>query len=180
MTRPKASVVVAPVLATLLIGGVMAGCARDDDNEPTGDIAPKATAERELQTNTESTRKATATPTDESSDEPTEDPSSTSATGPTGKPSSKSPDGSGVGACYDGNCTVTITKSPTEIPLDPGLGLGIDSVAVHVSSGGVTIESEYLAVGGSEGTRGRINGLGYTIISVGDGTCVLQFSTGPS
>jgi hypothetical protein len=115
-----------------------------------------------------------------------DDPTSTTeaATSTTNPPPA---DGSDVGACFDGTCEVLISSFPTNVALDPALGLtnGLQGLDVQElsSDGGVAIVllGPGGAVGGvfvlyADGATSSLNGLDMQVLAVDGGTATLRIS----
>lgn len=180
--RPPA---VTALAAALLAGAAVAACGSDDGEvwQPyagaSSQSAKESTAE-ETKTTTEPSAEETAEETDEETAEETEaattEPSAEDTGEDTGEDSGEEPS-SDVDACYDADCTITVTESGTTIPFDPDLGVGVDSVTIYLEGDGVTVATDWGYTSGGEGSTGILNDLHYKIVSIEDGSAVIRFST---
>ncbi len=82
--------------------------------------------------------------------------------------------GSGVDACYDGTCEITAVEG-TEIPLDPGLGLGLDAIYIADVGGDlVTVAQDFGYVQTGPGGTGTLNGLSFEVLDIAGNEVTLR------
>jgi len=151
--------------AAVVVGLAVSACGSSDDD------ARSDNADRE--------RDSSSTTADDTTS--TTEATTTSTTSP------PPADGSDVGACFDGACEVLISTFPTNVPLDPALGLtnGLQALDVQqlTSDGGVAIA--LLGPGGAvmgvfvlyaDGATSSLNGLDMQILAINDRTATLRIS----
>lgn len=112
---------------------------------------------------------------------PSEKPSPTEEPVPTDDTPDQASDGTDLSACYDGSCEIEISE-PTQIEFDPKYDMGAflvteigeDYVSLSMMDGvgsGTMGVGDSGAAGGGEGTEL----LGYTLMSIDDGTAIIAF-----
>jgi hypothetical protein len=151
--------------AAVVVGLAVGACVSSDDDSSSDDTGRARDSSTTTAEDTTSTTEATAT----------------SITSPSPA------DGSDVAACIDGTCEVLISSFPTNVALDPALGLtnGLQGLDVQqlTSDGGVAIAllGPGGAVGGvfvlyADGATSSLNGLDMQILAINDGTATLRIS----
>lgn len=87
-------------------------------------------------------------------------------------------DGTDVAACHDGSCTVEV-RAGTTIAFDESLRVSTFRV-VSIQGDRISMASEHPSGGSGSSTTGtggsgQVNGVGYRVLDVRDGTAVLKF-----
>jgi hypothetical protein len=87
-------------------------------------------------------------------------------------------DGTDVASCRDGSCTVEV-RAGTTIAFDESLRVSSFRV-VSIQGDRISMASEYPSGGSGStttgtGGSGQVNGVGYRVLDVRDGTAVLKF-----
>ena len=90
-------------------------------------------------------------------------------------------DGTDYAACRDGSCTVEV-RTGTAIAFDRSLRVRSFRV-VSIEGDRISMASEYPSGGSGStttgtGGSGQVNGVGYRVLDVRDGTAVLRFEPG--
>lgn len=187
MTTRTTTVAVIRVTGALLTGlltvGLAAGCGSDDDGTG-GSAAEAPDTPREESPRQEPSEEqppadnASQEPAQEEPEEPEEpsgDPDEP-VEAPAGDPPDDTDGGTGIDACYDGVCEVTL-EGPATIPVDPALAPGLEEIYVSsVSGGSVTISHAYGYVYGSGNSTTTINGLTVEVVDIEGSTVTLKFS----